>query len=176
MSVFAVQGVLNEARTGPFVATPAKGKQEKKEGKKRLKVEEWVSVENVSLKDGNISFSAVSLSGIYFTMAHSAAGDALAYSDGASLEGARWHWLDNETQRGDKPQQTERSVGGTLGLDVKHAPVHVHDPGAPLTSVTQGCRVCSFSCIVQFLKVEHIRHKDDSWDSFEMMLLVCNVN
>lgn len=89
MSVFAVQGVLNEARTGPFVATPAKGKQEKKEGEKRLKVEEWVSVENVSLKDGNISFSAVSLSGIYFTMAHSAAGDALAYSDGASLEGAR---------------------------------------------------------------------------------------
>lgn len=34
MSVFAVQGALNEARTGPFVATPAKGKQEKKEGKK----------------------------------------------------------------------------------------------------------------------------------------------
>lgn len=31
--MFAVQGVLNEARTGPFVATPAKGKQEK-EGKK----------------------------------------------------------------------------------------------------------------------------------------------
>lgn len=52
-------------------------------------MEEWVSVENVSLKDGNISFSAVSLSGIYFTMAHSAAGDALAYSDGANPEGAR---------------------------------------------------------------------------------------
>lgn len=32
--MFAVQGALNEARTGPFVATPAKGKQEKKEGKK----------------------------------------------------------------------------------------------------------------------------------------------
>lgn len=52
-------------------------------------MEEWVSVENVSLKDGNISFSAVSPPGIYFTMAHSAAGDALAYSDGAILEGAR---------------------------------------------------------------------------------------
>lgn len=55
------------------------------------KVEEWVSVENISLKDGNISFSAVSLSGIYFTMAHSTAGDALAYSDKANLEGVRWH-------------------------------------------------------------------------------------
>lgn len=52
-------------------------------------MEEWVSVENVRLKDGNISFSAVSPSGIYFTMAHSAAGDALAYSDGANLEGVR---------------------------------------------------------------------------------------
>lgn len=31
-------------------------------------------------------------------MAHSALGDALAYSDGASLEGVRGHWLDNETQ------------------------------------------------------------------------------
>lgn len=51
-------------------------------------MEEWVSVENVSLKDGNISFSAVSPYGIYFTMAHSAAGDALAYSDGANPEGA----------------------------------------------------------------------------------------
>lgn len=46
-------------------------------------------MENVSLKDGNISFSAVSLSGIYFTMAHSTAGDALAYSDGANPGGAR---------------------------------------------------------------------------------------
>lgn len=44
-------------------------------------------MENVSLKDGNISFSAVSLSGIYFTMTHSAAGDALAYSDRADPEG-----------------------------------------------------------------------------------------
>lgn len=44
-------------------------------------------MENVSLKDGDISFSALFLSGIYFTMAHSAAGDALAYSDGASLKG-----------------------------------------------------------------------------------------
>lgn len=44
-------------------------------------------MENVSLKDGGISFSALFLSGIYFTMAHSTAGDALAYSDGASLEG-----------------------------------------------------------------------------------------
>lgn len=51
-------------------------------------MEEWVLVENVSLKDGNISFSAVSLSGIYFTMVHSTAGDALAYSDGANPEGA----------------------------------------------------------------------------------------
>lgn len=50
-------------------------------------MEEWVSVENVSLKDGNISFSVVSPPGIYFTMGHSAAGDALAYSDGASREG-----------------------------------------------------------------------------------------
>lgn len=83
----AAQGVLNEGRTGPFVETPAMRKQG--EGKKRLKVEEWVSVENVSLKDGNISFSAVSPPGIYFTMAHSTAGDVLAYSDGASLEGAR---------------------------------------------------------------------------------------
>lgn len=40
--------------------------------------------ENVSLKDGNVSFSALSLSAIYFTMAHSAADDALAYSDGAN--------------------------------------------------------------------------------------------
>lgn len=87
MSVCAVQGALNEGRTGPFVETPATRTQG--EGGKRPKVEEWVSVENVSLKDGNISFSAVSPSGIYFTMAHSAAGDALAYSDGANPEGAR---------------------------------------------------------------------------------------
>lgn len=80
----AVQGALNEGRTGSFVETPATRKQERGE-----KVEEWVSVENVSLKDGNISFSAVSLSGIYFTMAHSTAGDALAYSDGANPGGAR---------------------------------------------------------------------------------------
>lgn len=46
-------------------------------------------MENVSLKDGNISFSAVSLSGIYFTMAHSKAGDALAYSDEGNHEGTR---------------------------------------------------------------------------------------
>lgn len=48
-------------------------------------------MENVSLKDGNISFSAVSLSGIYFTMAHSTAGDALAYSVGANHGGVRWN-------------------------------------------------------------------------------------
>lgn len=84
--VCAVQGVLNEGRTGPFVETPTTRKQRKK--KKWLNVEEWVSVQNVSLKDGNIFFSAVSPSGIYFTMAHSAAGDALAYSDGANVEGA----------------------------------------------------------------------------------------
>lgn len=83
MCVCAVKGALNEGRTGPFVESPATRKQG--EGGK---VEEWVSVENVSLKDGNISFSAVSLSGIYFTMAHSTAGDALAYSDGANPEGA----------------------------------------------------------------------------------------
>lgn len=73
----------------PLLRLLPRGSRKRRRGKKRLKVEEWVSVENVSLKDGNISFSAVSLSGIYFTMAHSAAGDALAYSDGASLEGAR---------------------------------------------------------------------------------------
>lgn len=56
-------------------------------GRGGLKVEKWVSVENVSLKDGNISLSAVSLSGIYFTMVLSPAGDALAYSDGANPEG-----------------------------------------------------------------------------------------
>lgn len=72
---------------GPLLRLLPRGSRER--GEKRLKVEEWVSVENVSLKDGNISFSAVSLSGIYFTMAHSAAGDALAYSDGANPEGAR---------------------------------------------------------------------------------------
>lgn len=44
-------------------------------------------MENVSLKDWDISFSALFLSGIYFTMAHLTAGDALAYSDGASLKG-----------------------------------------------------------------------------------------
>lgn len=81
-----VQGVLNEGRTGPFVEPPAT-REEKGRKKKKLKVEECVSVENVSLKDGNISFTAVSLPGIYFTMAHSAAGDALAYSDGATLKG-----------------------------------------------------------------------------------------
>lgn len=86
----AVQGALNEGRTGPFVETPATRKQgEREEEEGGEKVEEWVSVENVSLKDGNISFSAVSLSGIYSTMAHSTAGDALAYSDGANPEGAR---------------------------------------------------------------------------------------
>ena len=58
----AEQSVLNEGRTGPFVEPPAMRKQG--EGKKRLKVEEWVSVENVSLKDGNVSFTAVSQSGI----------------------------------------------------------------------------------------------------------------
>lgn len=68
-------------------------------------------MENVSLKDGNISFSAVSLSGIYFTMAHSTAGDALAYSDGANHEGVRCHQLANETQHRDKPWQTGRSEG-----------------------------------------------------------------
>lgn len=52
------------------------------------RAKEWVSVENVSLKDGDISFSALFLSGIYFTMAHSTAGDVLAYSDGASLKGS----------------------------------------------------------------------------------------
>lgn len=78
----AVLGVLNENITGPFVETPATSKQ--REGRRE---KQWVSVENVSLKDGNVSFSAVSLSGIYFTMAHSTVGDALAYSDGASLEG-----------------------------------------------------------------------------------------
>lgn len=40
--------------------------------------------ENVSLKDGNVSLSALSLSGIYSTMAHSAADDASAYSDEAN--------------------------------------------------------------------------------------------
>lgn len=80
-------------------------------GGKRLKVEERVIVENVSLKDGNISVSAVSLSGIYFTMAHSAAGEALAYLDGAILEGVRWYRLDNETQHRDKPRKTEGSEG-----------------------------------------------------------------
>ena len=54
-------------------------------------------MENVSLKDGNMSFSEVSPYGIYFTMAHSTAGDALAYSDGANLEGAHCHEMDNET-------------------------------------------------------------------------------
>lgn len=68
---------------GPLLSLLPRGSREREE-----KVEEWVSVENVSLKDGNISFSAVSLSGIYFTMAHSTAGDALAYSDGANPEGA----------------------------------------------------------------------------------------
>lgn len=68
---------------GPLLSLLPQGSREREE-----KVEEWVSVENVSLKDGNISFSAVSLSGIYFTMAHSTAGDALAYSDGANPEGA----------------------------------------------------------------------------------------
>lgn len=111
MSVCAVQAALNESRTGPFVETPAMRRQG--EGGKRLKVEVWVLVENVSLKLRNISFSAVSPSDLYFTMAHSVAGDALAYSDGASLEGVRRHRLDNETQHVDKPQQTGQSEDNT---------------------------------------------------------------
>lgn len=60
------------------------------------------SVENVSLKDGNVSLSALSPSGIYSTMAHSAADDALAYSDGArSREGcAGARWIMKTAQRG----------------------------------------------------------------------------
>lgn len=66
-----MKSALNEGRTGPSATDEAA-------------TEERGSAENVSLKDGNVSFSALSPSGIYCTMAHSAADDALAYSDGAN--------------------------------------------------------------------------------------------
>lgn len=80
---------LNERRTGPFVETPATRKSGGGEAKsggtglgEKCQLKRW---QHYYL----FFFKAVPLSGIYFTMAHSAAaGDALAYSDGANLEGA----------------------------------------------------------------------------------------
>lgn len=66
-----LKGALNEGKKGPRATEEAA-------------TERQGSEENVSLKGGNVSFSALSLSGIYFTMGHSAADDALAYSDGAN--------------------------------------------------------------------------------------------
>lgn len=69
-----MKGALNEGRTGPCATEEAAAATTEGRG----------AAGNVSLKDGNVSFSPLSLSGIYFTTAHSAADDALAYSDGAN--------------------------------------------------------------------------------------------
>lgn len=59
MWAHTLKGALNEGRTGPGATEKATA-------------DERGSAENVSLKDGNVSFSALSPSGIYFTMALSA--------------------------------------------------------------------------------------------------------
>lgn len=103
-SVCAVQGALNEGRTGPFVKTPATRKLGEG-GEKGLKVEEWVSVENVSSKMGTFLFQQ--FPHLAFPSQWPIQQQVMPWHiQMRPLLTGRADWLDNETQHGDKPGQT----------------------------------------------------------------------
>lgn len=112
-SVRAVQGALNEGRTGPFVKSLAVKKQGAESGGMGLggkcQLKRW---------EHFLFFSAVSPSGISFTMAHSAAGDAWAYSDEATPD-TRWimkHSTEtNQGRQADLRRDTDTRRGACAG-------------------------------------------------------------
>lgn len=113
-------------------------------------------MENVSLKDGDISFSALFLSGIYFTMAHSTAGDALAYSDGASLKGcADTRVIMKHSSQTNHAGQGDLRGGAGIGCGTCTG-AQRRPCGTPLI---RGCRVCCFCCHVSLNISDYVDFK-----------------
>lgn len=83
----AEQSVLNEGRTGPFVEPPAMRKQG--EGKKKAKSGGMGLGGKCQLKRWERFFYSSFPVWHLVLNGHSAAGDALAYSDGANPGGVR---------------------------------------------------------------------------------------